>query len=33
VDDEFREMMLEWFYSGDWICTTDVDEEYESTEY
>lgn len=20
VDPEFREMLLEWFYSGNWVC-------------
>lgn len=23
VDEEFRQMFLEWFYSGDWICSAE----------
>ena len=26
VDEEFSQMLLEWFYSGDWIVTEDADE-------
>ncbi|MDD2362368.1 MAG: hypothetical protein PHH84_05355 [Oscillospiraceae bacterium] len=26
VDDEFGEMMLEWFYSGDWVRYRDIND-------
>lgn len=32
VDQEFSEMLLEWFYSGDWICMTETGDEYSLSE-
>ena len=33
VDEEFRQMFLEWFFSGDWICCDDEQDAYERYYY
>ena len=32
VDEEFGEMMLDWFYSGDWICCSNEEEAYRKSD-
>ncbi|HHV50934.1 MAG TPA: hypothetical protein GXX54_04425 [Clostridiales bacterium] len=33
VDEEFCEMLLEWFYSGDWIKCSESDDDYFLQDY